>query len=1367
MLSASKEWKRSGGFNQRRGFMNKTCVTTFAARVDSSHFFIQYLHICLAVFLFSSIVMGNTIHVPADYATIQAAINASVNGDTIIVSSGTYFGNINFNEKNIILTSTNSEDPVVVASTIIDGNANGSAVKFSGTETSACVLRGFTITNGMSYSPTNSGGGIYGCGTQATIANCTISGNKIWCDLEGSYPSGGGLSYCNGIIDNCIIINNEACHGDGGGLFHCDGMITNCLIAGNEATWGAGLDDCNGTIINCTIVDNNSTLAYGGLSDCNGTITNCIIWQNIIPLYRCSIPSYSCIQNWTGGTGNISSNPLFADPNNLLDYHLKSQYGRWDTNQWVYDEVTSPCIDTGDPNSDWKEELWPHGGRINMGAYGGTPQASMSANPVGNIADLNHDDAVDLDDLALFCQDWLHIEYLLDTDLNRNGAVDIADFAVFAQQWLWENEAVLSLSRTLYLPVGFIDEGNPDPETLTVSNLGMGILNWEIDTTGKPDWLTMAPTSGSLDSNESESITLSVDIAGLADGLYSYSFDVLDPATQNSRQTISLHLFMTDIIGDIFYVPVDFPTIQKAINAVATGNTIVVLPGTYTENITLNSGTILVGSASVTFINGNQAGSVITAAGCERNTLLNGFTITNGNADKGGGMYIDDSRPTIRNCIFSNNTAQQGGGIFFDTSSNYAVSPLVTNCMFINNSADSGGGITDYNCAPILTNCTFSGNVAAIFGGAIADITGMKIQNCILWGNTAAYVPATNEIYASTCTPQIYNSNITGCCNANGQWILSPSWDYGGNIDQNPLFVDPNNPNQSDYHLQSLSPCIDAGTNTPIEGLPAADLDGIARIYDGDNDGHAVVDMGAYEVVGSDDACLYVTPNSLSFSTVTDGANSARQNIIIQNVGVRTLDWLIDTNSLPDWLTVTPTSGSLMFGGSNKVTLAVDANGLSGGQYLYELQVDGGRAQNSPQTVTVTLSVGGKIYLNGAYYPTIQAAINASSNGQLVLVGDGIFAGEGNRDIEFKGKAITLRSENGPEHCIIDCQATELDQHRGFYIHEGETVSSIIDGFTIKNGVIMNTGGNSYGAAIFCQFTSPTIKNCIITQCTSWLSVIYCTNYFQPSVGAKFINCTIKDNITAIGISDSSPVISDCVIINNDLDGEAGIDCSHSAPTINNCIIAENYGGSGISCGNDSCPIITNCKIIGNSGYQGAGLFFIDCTSSCQPQIINSLIAGNTAAGRGGGIGTANSNYTISILNCTIIGNSSGEYGGGIYRSGNSSFEVRNSILWGNTAGISGHQLYTGIMPTYSCIQGWTGGGTGNISSDPLFADTSSGDPADWDLHLLPASPCIDTGTNTPSGGLPTTDIEGNPRIIDGDSNGSAIVDMGICEYIP
>ncbi len=216
------------------------------------------------------------------------------------------------------------------------------------------------------------------------------------------------------------------------------------MIAGNN---GGGLGRCDGAIANCTIVSN-TAIQGSGLAYCNGTVTNCIIWDNDIlsyqtpsPCWTCPIVfSYCCFQGMTGTdwVGNMGEVPLFIDPNNG-NYHLKSEYGRWDPDalQWVYDDVTSPCIDAGDPGFvEWQNELWPHGGRVNMGAYGGTAEASMSGNPVGNAADLDHDDEVGVSDLLLLSEDWLYAEYLLDTDLNRNGVVDIADFGDFARQWL-------------------------------------------------------------------------------------------------------------------------------------------------------------------------------------------------------------------------------------------------------------------------------------------------------------------------------------------------------------------------------------------------------------------------------------------------------------------------------------------------------------------------------------------------------------------------------------------------------------------------------------------------------------------------------------------------------------------------------------------------------------------------------------------------------------------------------------------------------------------------------------------------------------------------------------------------------------------
>lgn len=187
-----------------------------------------------------------------DYTSIQAAIDNASDLDIVIVAEGTYFENISFGGRNIILTSSDPYDFNVVAATVIDGGGMDTVVTFDGTETSECELLGFTITNG--YGPTdNAGGGIWGNATtnytNATITNCVIRDNI-------AKKNGGGVRGVAGLIDGCIITGNSA-YNNAGGLTGCHGTISNCLIYNNMATNnGGGLVYCNGDIVNCTIVEN-------------------------------------------------------------------------------------------------------------------------------------------------------------------------------------------------------------------------------------------------------------------------------------------------------------------------------------------------------------------------------------------------------------------------------------------------------------------------------------------------------------------------------------------------------------------------------------------------------------------------------------------------------------------------------------------------------------------------------------------------------------------------------------------------------------------------------------------------------------------------------------------------------------------------------------------------------------------------------------------------------------------------------------------------------------------------------------------------------------------------------------------------------
>ena len=196
------------------------------------------------------------------------------------------------------------------------------------------------------------------------------------------------------------------------------------------------------TIEHVTIVHNGLGIeAYGGAEP---TIRNSIFWDNIdADLYNCQA-FYSCIEQDTGGFGgNISLNPLFVDAA-AGDYHLRSETGRfWVTDPnspllngdgiWVTDNLTSPCVDRGDPTVNPRREKSPNGGRINMGAYGGTAYASISAGwPLAG--DVNRSGAVDAADAMILADGWLREGDR--GDATDDQFVNLLDLAVVARDWL-------------------------------------------------------------------------------------------------------------------------------------------------------------------------------------------------------------------------------------------------------------------------------------------------------------------------------------------------------------------------------------------------------------------------------------------------------------------------------------------------------------------------------------------------------------------------------------------------------------------------------------------------------------------------------------------------------------------------------------------------------------------------------------------------------------------------------------------------------------------------------------------------------------------------------------------------------------------
>lgn len=197
---------------------------------------------------------------------------------------------------------------------------------------------------------------------------------------------------------------------DGGGNFAVsfyygeghDSVLKNFIIRNSYI--GIFIAGSSPTISNITVVDNRYSIeAYAGAEP---DISSSIFWNNMEGnLFQCRA-RYSCIEEGGEGEGNISVDPLFADPNNG-DYHLLSKRGRYSPmlGLWVLDELSSPCIDGGDPMVNPTEERHPNGGMLNMGAYGGTAYASLSEWQMKG--DLNCDSSVNMIDFAIFAEYWL------------------------------------------------------------------------------------------------------------------------------------------------------------------------------------------------------------------------------------------------------------------------------------------------------------------------------------------------------------------------------------------------------------------------------------------------------------------------------------------------------------------------------------------------------------------------------------------------------------------------------------------------------------------------------------------------------------------------------------------------------------------------------------------------------------------------------------------------------------------------------------------------------------------------------------------------------------------------------------------------
>ena len=360
-------------------------------------------------------------------------------------------------------------------------------------------------------------------------------------------------------------------------------------------------------------------------------------------------------------------------------------------------------------------------------------------------------------------------------------------------------------------------------------------------------------------------------------------------------------------------------------------------------------------------------------------------------------------------------------------------------------------------------------------------------------------------------------------------------------------------------------------------------------------------------------------------------------------------------------------------------------------------------------------------------YATIQAAIDAAANGDIVLVADGTYT---DTELSWTGKHLTVKSENGPENCIIDCSGgtkTSSNNGNAFLFNEtGQDATDVINGFTIINGKAR------YGGGIYLYYSSPTITNCIFgngedRNHAEYGGGIYC-EYSSPAV----TNCTFTDNGAKCGggiyCEYSSPAVTNCTFIDNGAEYGGGIYCEYSSPAVTNCTFIDNDAGvegGGICISSSfkkdlsgkiipdevySSPTITNCTFTGNYADEvGGGIY---CYYS-SPTITNCIIGGtvrndktdngdgNYAEYGGGGIYCYISSATIT--NCTIAGNyvDDGD-GGGIYTNGG---DVRKDI---DGKPISPEVSHSPIITSCTIVNNYAdydGGGIACDYSSPTITD--------------------------------------------------------------
>jgi hypothetical protein len=408
-------------------------------------------------------------------------------------------------------------------------------------------------------------------------------------------------------------------------------------------------------------------------------------------------------------------------------------------------------------------------------------------------------------------------------------------------------------------------------------------------------------------------------------------------------------------------VPVDQPTIQQAINVAVNGDTVLVSPGIYKENIDYKGKAITVTSAkgpTVTIIDGGGSINPVVSfqSGEALSSNLIGLTIRNGSGSFGTGIYLLGASATIiGNHFYGNNESSGGYGAAIGGNGS---SPDIERNVFWKNTCDTQylSGVVSFinGSSPVIANNIFHDNQCRAINMTLPVGTQPHVVNNTIFRNSVgirvdARVPTSSQVYENN----LIVSNQIGLEVDFGSAADYPTWKnndvfksgtnysgipdqrgVGGNISSDPKFL-----SSSNFHLQSGSPVVDAGDSS-APGLPSTDFDGFPRVQG------SAADIGAYEFFPSS---ISFSPSSLNFGSQTVGSTSLPQTVTVQNIGSTFL--FVAVSSTSNFRQSSDCGQGVVPGAS--CTVKVMFKPTSVGTHTGSLRLNN-NATGSPQTVTLT-----------------------------------------------------------------------------------------------------------------------------------------------------------------------------------------------------------------------------------------------------------------------------------------------------------------------------------------------------------------------------------------------------------------------------